>query len=88
MRQLPRRVPVGRGRGEGAAVGIMSANEFRPTDEVNFVSALSRTLAAANGCLMGLLAEVVSRTYFESKRQDAYYIREMINLKDPRHTPR
>lgn len=43
------------------------------------------------GCisiLMGLLAEVVSRTYFESKRQDAYYIREMINLKDPRHTPR
>lgn len=42
------------------------------------------------GCisiLMGLLAEVVSRTYFESKRQDAYYIREMINLKDPRHTP-
>lgn len=42
------------------------------------------------GCisiLMGLLAEVVSRTYFESKRQDAYYIKEMINLKDPRHTP-
>lgn len=35
----------------------MSANEFQPTDEVNFVSALSRTLAAANGCLMGLLAE-------------------------------
>lgn len=30
---------------------------FAPTDEANFVSALSRTLAAANDCLLALLAE-------------------------------
>lgn len=40
------------------------------------------------GCmciLMGLLAEVLSRTYFESKRQDVYYVRDLINLDAVRH---
>lgn len=30
--------------------------------------------------LMGLLAEVVSRTYFESRRQSTYFIRDLVNI--------
>lgn len=42
------------------------------------------------GCisiLMGLLAEVVSRTYFESQSQDTYFVRNLINL-NPRDSSR
>lgn len=38
------------------------------------------------GCmciLMGLLAEVVSRTYYESQRQRPYLIKETVNLEEP-----
>lgn len=38
------------------------------------------------GCvciLMGLLAEVVSRTYFESRHGGTYHIREMANISEP-----
>ena len=37
------------------------------------------------GCmciLMGLLAEVMSRTYFESQRQKPYRVKETVNLED------
>jgi dolichol-phosphate mannosyltransferase len=33
--------------------------------------------------LMGLLAEMVVRTYFESQQRTAYFVRELINFEGP-----
>lgn len=41
-------------------------------------------LLGCMGILMGLLAEVTSRTYFESQSQHTYFIRDTINLKADR----
>jgi dolichol-phosphate mannosyltransferase len=64
----------------GAAVWLRIARGIQLMDTPLLLISAVLFLFGASGLLMGLLAEMTARTYFESQHRSAYLIRDSINL--------